>query len=342
MSNSNSKALTKEQLFAYLECDRIIADEDLLSRVKDNDGEALKTIGLTYYTQTKDHSKAMAWFRLAANQNRIYACHIGRMYANGLGVSQDHDIAMEYYLKAAGSNNKVAMDNIGICFLKGHGVPLDKYKTLEWFMKSRNGPEIVEKLNKKGIHLTEEDKKMKNLRRDNQRLQNESKQNTDLFEEEIQKENVDKGSLPEAIHYLQQQLKDKEEIINSLKRENEVYQLFVQSKNNEIDLLKKDNQRLGNLEQENKVEIGELKRKLGEIHQESMSATDSTYGCTFTNNNGDNDCNYNTTNGIITHSTELNNQGLYSNGFGNNLNNVKINNITHLGLKFLVWSDHRN
>ncbi|KAI8880615.1 HCP-like protein [Backusella circina FSU 941] len=364
MSNSNSKALTKEQLFAYLECDRIIADEDLLSRAKDNDGEALKTIGLTYYTQTKDHSKAMAWFRLAANQNRIYACHIGRMYANGLGVSQDHDIAMEYYLKAAGSNNKVAMDKIGFYFLEGRGVPLDKYKASEWFTQSGKIPEIVEKLNKKGIHLTEEDKeidktiyqlidetediiregrkkkkeiilqhieslnekKLANLRREIQKLQTESQQQQKqivLLEQDKQNHINGKESSTQARNILEQQLDIKEETIKSLKRENmifqqtsnkltEVLESLVQSKNNEIDLLKRDNLRLSGIEQENR----ELKRRLEE-RQETMSLIDNN----TTTFNGDNS---NRPNGVINHNGVNGNQGLNSNGLGNNLNNVRV------------------
>jgi chromosome segregation ATPase len=70
-----------------------------------------------------------------------------------------------------------------------------------------------------------------------------------------------------------QKLKDKEESLNSLKQEinalkrsSGLFDMLVQLKNNEIGLLRKDNQRLGNLEQENR----DLKRRL-----ESLSSVDS-------------------------------------------------------------------
>jgi chromosome segregation ATPase len=97
------------------------------------------------------------------------------------------------------------------------------------------------------------------------------------------RENINgKKELKQSNDHMAQQLKDKEEIIKSLKREiegskktTEIFEVLVQSKNNESDLLKKDNKRLSDLEQENREEIRELKRRLQEKHQELMSLTDN-------------------------------------------------------------------
>jgi hypothetical protein len=75
---------------------------------------------------------------------------------------------------------------------------------------------------------------------------------------------------------LKQQLADKIEILN-------VYQTPMQSKNNEIDLLKKDNQRYENIEKENQ----ELKHRLDEYERRSQPLTDNSNGnssATPTNN----------------------------------------------------------
>jgi hypothetical protein len=64
---------------------------------------------------------------------------------------------------------------------------------------------------------------------------------------------------------LEQQLADKVETMN-------VYQTLMQSKNNEINLLKKDNQRYENIDKENM----ELKHKLDEYERRSQPLTDNT------------------------------------------------------------------
>jgi TPR repeat protein len=139
--------------------DGLELDADKISKAKNNDGEALVDIGFTYKSKQQDDSKAMAWYQLAINQNNSTAYNnLGFMYEYGYGVSQDHVTAMEYYLQAAKLNHRVAIFNIAILFLTGVDVPINKYKALEWFAKSGREADDVKKLNKQGIHLTEEDK----------------------------------------------------------------------------------------------------------------------------------------------------------------------------------------
>jgi hypothetical protein len=86
---------------------------------------------------------------------------------------------------------------------------------------------------------------------------------------------------------LDQQLKDK---IEASKQASQLFDILVQSKNNEICLLKKDIQRLGNPEQE----FHDLKRRL-----KSLSSVDSN---NTTNDNNNNDTPSNT----ISHDTPNN------------------------------------
>jgi TPR repeat protein len=139
--------------------DGIEVDANTINKAKNNDGAAFFAIGWKYEQTEKDYSKVMGWYRLAANQNRLGAYNnIGNLYTNGLGVSRDDDIALEYFLKGAVFNDDIALGNIGECFLDGQGVPADKYKALEFYIKCGNKPEQVKALNDEGVHLKEEDK----------------------------------------------------------------------------------------------------------------------------------------------------------------------------------------
>jgi TPR repeat protein len=138
--------------------DGLKIDADTINKAKKNNGEALCQIGYEYQMELKDHSKAMAWYQRAANQNNLMSqCNIGFMYANGYGVSRDNRTAMECFLKGAGDNNTCKL-NAGVLFLNGNGVPADKYKALEWFTKSGEKPEKAKELNGEGLHLRDEDK----------------------------------------------------------------------------------------------------------------------------------------------------------------------------------------
>jgi tetratricopeptide (TPR) repeat protein len=139
--------------------DGIKVNEDTINEAKKNIGEAFFDIGFKYHNTEKDYSKALAWNRLAENQNYSFVYNnIGNLYSYGLGVSRDDDIALEYYLKAAGNNIDVAMGNVALRLLNGEGVPVDKYKALEFYIKCGKEPEHVKKLNDQGVHLKLQDK----------------------------------------------------------------------------------------------------------------------------------------------------------------------------------------
>jgi TPR repeat protein len=109
--------------------DGIKVNEDTINEAKKNIGEAFFDIGFKYHNTEKDYSKALAWNRLAENQNYSFVYNnIGNLYSYGLGVSRDDDIALEYFLKGAVFSDGITMGNIGECFLNGEGVNVDKYK----------------------------------------------------------------------------------------------------------------------------------------------------------------------------------------------------------------------
>jgi chromosome segregation ATPase len=173
--------------------------------------------------------------------------------------------------------------------------------------------EEVDELKTRESKSSEEIQELKEIKLSNekeiQRLRNELQQQTTFLEQEKQKNASEKGSSTQLISSLGHRVADKMETIDSLKRENDVYRTLVQSKNNEIDLLKKDNQRYENIEKENL----ELKRKLEEHQRFShplINNNDST--------NNDNN------NAATNNTTELDNQIPRSDTPNRSVDNIRV------------------
>ena len=68
--------------------------------------------------------------------NATAQLHLGYMYEEGLGVSQDNAKAVEWYRKAAEQVHATAQCNLGIMYENGRGVSQDNAKAVEWYRKS--------------------------------------------------------------------------------------------------------------------------------------------------------------------------------------------------------------
>jgi hypothetical protein len=58
--------------------------------------------------------------------------HLGWMYENGRGVSQDDAQAVAWYRRAAEAGNTVGMNNLGRMYRDGRGVAQDDAKAAAW------------------------------------------------------------------------------------------------------------------------------------------------------------------------------------------------------------------
>jgi hypothetical protein len=141
-----------------------------------------------------------------------------------------------------------------------------------------------------------------------QRLRNELQQQVLLLEQEKLKS----GLSTQLISNLEQRLTDKTETIN-------VYQTLVQAKNNEINLLKKDNQTRENTEKENL----ELKPKLEECQRCSQPLLDSIKST--------NDDNTATTSPAKDNNAEFDNQTSLSGTRNGDIEKIKVKTETGLG-----------
>ena len=86
---------------------------------------------------SQDNAKAVEWYRKAAEQGHATAqCNLGIMYENGRGVSQDNAKAVEWYRKSAEQGNAFAQCKLGYMYGQGRGISQDYVKAVEWYRKS--------------------------------------------------------------------------------------------------------------------------------------------------------------------------------------------------------------
>ena len=119
---------------------------------EEGDAETQFKMGVRYH-KMKDYDKAEKWYEMAAEQGLAKAQgKLGRMYANGEGVSQDYDKAAKWLWKAMqGKNEKSPQSMIGVglgvMYFEGKGVPQDYVETYAWFLLAKaNGVEEVSKM----------------------------------------------------------------------------------------------------------------------------------------------------------------------------------------------------
>jgi TPR repeat protein len=82
---------------------------------------------------TQDYKAAVKWYRLAADRHAPAQLHLGLMYDNGLGVIQDYKAAVKWYRLAAEQGNTHAQVNLGLMYYKEQGVNQDNIKAHMWW-----------------------------------------------------------------------------------------------------------------------------------------------------------------------------------------------------------------
>lgn len=128
-----------------------------------------------YYANKNDFANAMYWYNIAAVNDNSEACfYIAWLYDEGLGVEQNYETALQWYLKVPQckypdvESVAIAYNNIGVMYQKGNGVEKDMQKAMEFFQmalktveeyptmfESQNGSMLIEKI-KEHINEIEE------------------------------------------------------------------------------------------------------------------------------------------------------------------------------------------
>ena len=113
----------------------------LRRRTAAGDAEAMCHLGLCYLRGQgveQNHQLAVEWFEKAAALGDAFAMRcLGFAYRDGEGVEQDHEAAVEWFEKAAALGDVSAMYNLGCAYLNGQGVAQDHEAAVEWFELAR-------------------------------------------------------------------------------------------------------------------------------------------------------------------------------------------------------------
>lgn len=78
----------------------------------------------------------------ASTGNPRAAYDLGERYADGAGVEQDYEQAMNWFAQAADKGDASAQWKLGLGYLKGIGVLQDDNKAAEWFIRAANQAHI--------------------------------------------------------------------------------------------------------------------------------------------------------------------------------------------------------
>ena len=81
-------------------------------------------------------SEALEYLKKAQQGDPEAQFNLGWCYANGKGVKQDWQKAIEWFTKAAEQGSAVAQRNLGWCYEDGKGVKQDYKKAVEWYTKA--------------------------------------------------------------------------------------------------------------------------------------------------------------------------------------------------------------
>jgi hypothetical protein len=85
----------------------------------------------------QDYEVAVQWYHKAAEQGEAKAQNdLGVRYESGTGVAQNCVEAVKWYRKAAEQGEAKAQCNLGECYLLGHGVQQDYAEAVKWYRKA--------------------------------------------------------------------------------------------------------------------------------------------------------------------------------------------------------------
>ena len=104
------------------------------------DTTAQNNIGVMYANGIgvdQDHEEAINWFRQAGQQGDTTAQNsIGVMYANGIGVDKDYRQAFHWFNQAAEQGYAEAQYNLGVMYANGDHVGQNDVEAVNWFRQA--------------------------------------------------------------------------------------------------------------------------------------------------------------------------------------------------------------
>ncbi|MGX2956511.1 tetratricopeptide repeat protein [Ursidibacter arcticus] len=128
--------------FALAENLAFLTIPQLTEKAEQGNPMAQTILGTAYhFGQTKDYlekdySKALHWYKKAAQQNEPIALYqLGVMHEFGRGVEKDGKEAFKWYLKSAELGERDAQSRVAFAYYKGEWVAKDDKQAFYWFKK---------------------------------------------------------------------------------------------------------------------------------------------------------------------------------------------------------------
>ena len=112
----------------------LICSQPLLA----SDREERLNAGLAALKREHYATALRSWLPLAEAGDPEAQANVGYMYEEGLGVSQQLDVAVGWYEKAAASGSMQANHNLGMIFAEGRGTPQSWVRALRYFEVAAN------------------------------------------------------------------------------------------------------------------------------------------------------------------------------------------------------------
>jgi TPR repeat protein len=102
------------------------------------DSDAMTELAALYLgNEHTDYEKAKELCRKAAEQNNSNAlCEMGWMFTEGIGVSMNYAVAMDYYVGAANKGNTTALNAIANAYKNGYGINQNYTEAFNLYLKS--------------------------------------------------------------------------------------------------------------------------------------------------------------------------------------------------------------
>lgn len=112
----------------------LICSQPLLA----SDREERLNAGLAALKREHYATALRSWLPLAEAGDPEAQANVGYMYEEGLGVSQQLDVAVGWYEKASASGSMQANHNLGMIFAEGRGTPQSWVRALRYFEEAAN------------------------------------------------------------------------------------------------------------------------------------------------------------------------------------------------------------
>lgn len=127
--------------------------------VGNGDASAMAALGTLYdtgYGVPQDFSRALGWYRHAAEAGNVRGMfNTGTMYDNGRGTPVDRAEALRWYARAAERGHGRAAFNAGLIYRDGDGVPRDRAAAIRYFRIAAQNGVVAARTNLVALHAIE-------------------------------------------------------------------------------------------------------------------------------------------------------------------------------------------